>query len=203
MTEKNIDAGPSLIIGLIILLIFGLHCAFAGEQKFEFSPFMDFNGSVHGGLGSHNDGFAASVGAGAELLYVVNDNFAFGINGKTNLNYDNYLQSANDDDVIVDEYGTWTSTFGGIVYMGESFYLAYMAIYHMDTFHESTYLSCDDGDIEMKKAPYKINELNYLIEVGFRASYHMAIYADVTTHLVETEVDRSKYQIYFGLKYHI
>jgi iron complex transport system substrate-binding protein len=34
-------------------------------------------------------------------------------------------------------------------------------------------------------------------------SYHFALYADVTTHLVETRVDRSKYQVYLGLKYHI
>ena len=109
----------------------------------------------------------------------------------------------NKDDVIVDEYGTWTSTFGGIVYMGEMFYMAYMAIYHVDTFHESTYLSCEDGDTELKKLPYTIDEFNYLIEVGLRIMYHISIYADITTHLVETKVDRSKYQIYLGLKYHI
>ena len=87
--------------------------------------------------------------------------------------------------------------------MGEMFYMAYMIIYHVDTFHESTYLSGSNGDIEQKKLPYTIDELNYLFEVGLRLSYHMSVYADITTHLVETKVDQSKYQIYLGLKYHI
>ena len=198
------DANPagSIVVAIIFLMILGCQLAFGQEKKFEFSPYMDFNTSIHGGIGHHYDGFAASVGAGAEFLYVVNDNFAFGVNGKTNLNYDNYLQDSSDD-VIVDEYGTWTSTIGGIVYMGEMFYMAYMAIYHVDTFHESTYLSCTDGDIEQKKLPYNIDEFNYLVEFGLRLNYHMSVYADITTHLVETKVDQSKYQIYLGLKYHI
>lgn len=204
MIKYNANTAGSVVVAIIFLMIIGCQLAFGQEKKFEFSPYMDFNGSIHGGIGSHYDGFAASVGAGAEFLYVVNDNFAFGVNGKTNLNYDNYLsEGPADDDVIVDEYGTWTSTFGGIVYMGEMFYMAYMAIYHVDTFHESTYISCSDGDIEQKKLPYSIDEFNYLFEVGLRLSYHMSVYADITTHLVETKVDQSKYQIYLGLKYHI
>lgn len=200
--KYEVEHGPGIYIFIILLVLAGLHEIFASD-KFEFSPYMDFNFSSHGGLGSHYDGIAGSVGAGAEWLYVVNDNFAFGVNGKTNLNYENYLSEAKDDDVIVDEYGTWTASIGGIVYMGEMFYMAYMAIYHIDTFHESTYLSCSDGDIELKKNPYNIDELNYLVELGFRLSYHMSVYADITTHLVETKVDQSKYQIYLGLKYHI
>lgn len=203
MIKYDVEYGPSIFIFFLVLIVFGVHELFA-DDKFEFSPYMDFNGSIHGGIGSHYDGFAASAGAGAEFLYVVNDNFAFGVNGKTNLNYDNYLSEGPvDDDVIVDEYGTWTLTFGGIVYMGEMLYMAYMAIYHVDTFHESTYLSCSDGDIEQKKLQYTVDEFNYLLEIGLRLSYHMSVYADITTHLVETKVDQSKYQIYLGLKYHI
>lgn len=203
MIEYNANPAGSIAVAIIFLLILGCQSTFGQGKKIEISPYMDFNGSIHGGIGSHYDGFAASVGAGAEVLYVVNDNFAFGVNGKTNLNYDNYLQDGPDDDVLVDEYGTWTSTFGGIVYVGEMFYMSYMAIYHVDTFYESTYLSCTDGDIEREKLPYTIHEFNYLLEFGLRLNYHMSVYADITTHLVKTKVDQSKYQVYLGLKYHI
>lgn len=203
MVKYSANTAASVVMAIVLLMAACCQLAFGQEKKIEISPYMDFNGSVHGGIGSHYDGFAVSVGAGAEILYVANDNFAVGFNAKTNLNYDNYLSDGPDGDAIVDEYGTWTATFGGIVYMGEMFYMAYMAIYHIDTFHESTYLSCSDGDIEQDKLPYSIDEFNYLFEVGLRLSYHMSVYADITTHLVETEVDRSKYQVYLGLKYHI
>ena len=211
MTKYEINQIPSILIGFALLLIVGAHLAFADETKrIEFSPYMDFNGSVHGGVNDRFDGIAFSGGAGAELLYVVNDGFAFGANAKTSLHYENYMEDAKTidrkykGDALVDEYGVWTATAGGIVYMGDMFYLSYMAIYHVDTFHESTYISDDEeGDIEQEKAPYKIDRLNYALEAGFRVSYHFALYADVTTHLVETGVDRSKYQVYLGLKYHI
>ena len=202
--KYNVNFGPSLLIAMVLVCILGIHSVFAGETKrFEVSPYVDFNGSIHGGIFDHYSGIAAGVGGGCEVLFVANDNFAVGVNGKTNLNFDAYFQDGSGDNVLVDEYGTWTATLGGIMYIGEMFYMSYMAIYHVDTFHESTYLSGDDGDIEQKKLPYTIDEMNYLLEIGLRLSYHMSVYADITTHLIETEADRSKYQIYLGLKYHI
>ena len=104
MIKYNANPAGSIVVAIILLMIISCQLAFGQEKKFEISPYMDFNGSIHGGIGNHYDGFAASVGAGAEVLYVVNDNFAFGANGKTNLNYDNYLQDGPDDDMLVDEY---------------------------------------------------------------------------------------------------
>ena len=200
MCMNNKNYCNTFILCFLIIIVCGLHAAFG--KTFEVNPFMDFNCSIHGGLGDNYKGFAFSVGAGTEVLYVVNSDFAFGLNAKTNLNMDIYNKKHNHD-IVVDEYGTWTVTGGGIVYMGDMLYLSYMAIYNLDTFHEDTYLSTNDGDIDIKKLKYNIDALDYLVEIGLRTSFHFSVYVDVTTHLVESEIDMSKYQVYVGLKYHI
>ena len=83
MIKYNANIGGSLVVAIIFFIVICCGIAFGQENKFELSPYMDFNGSLHGGIGSHNTGFAVSMGVGAEFLYVVNDNFAFGVNGKT------------------------------------------------------------------------------------------------------------------------
>lgn len=198
--NKNINYGNSIIYLVLFVLLIGTHLAFG--KPFEVTPYADFNVSIHGGLGDNYKGFAFGGGFGGEVLYVVTDDFAFGLNGKTNLNMDVYNKQY-DADVIVDEYGTWTVAAGGIVYMGEMFYLSYMAMFNLDTFHENTYLSCDEGDFDTKKIPYKIDDIDYLVEIGLRTSFHFSVYIDITTHLVESEIDLSKYQVYVGMKYHI
>lgn len=204
MIKNNTDCGSSLIIAIVIVMIMGLHFAFADENKpFEFSPYMDFTGSVHGGGGDYYEGFAFGIGAGAEALIVVNSGFAFGVNGNTRINYDNYVEYIEHGDVIVDDYGLWTAAGGAIVYVGNWFYVSYMAMINMKTFHEESYLSTDCGDAEMDKIRYHIDPVDYILEFGIRASYHVSVYMDITTHLVESELAESKYQFYFGFKYHI
>lgn len=205
MIKYDSNFGGSLVVAIIFILIIASNIAFADDsKKIQTTGFMDFNMSVHSGFGDNYDGIAFGGGPGAEVLYVVNDGFAFGLTGKTNINYDNYVQyPEGTDDVIVDDYGLWTIAGGGIVYMGDVFYLAYMAMANLWTFHEDTYLSTPDGDIGMKKAKYHIDSVDYILEIGARLSYHGGIYMDITTHLVETEIAPNRYQIYVGLKYFI
>lgn len=192
-----------IVAVIVLLLLMGVRVAFGSEtKKIEFSPFMDFNTTLHGGIGKHFNGFAGEIGAGAELLYVINDNFAFGVNGKTNLVYDCYL----DDDkrgTVVDEYGIWTGSLGGIVYMGEMFYLSYMAIVELDTFHDDTYISGEEEDISVDKIKYTIEDMNYTLEAGLRTDYHMSIYTSLNSQLVIPEGKKTRYQVKVGLKYHI
>ena len=161
---------------IVLILLIGIRFAFGAEtKKIEFSPFMDFNTTLHGGIGKHFNGFAGEIGAGAELLYVINDNFAFGVNGKTNLVYDCYL----DDDkrgIVVDDDGIGTGSLGGIVYMGEMFYLSYMAIVELDTFHDDTYISGEEEDISVDKIKYTIEDMNYTLEAGLNTYINISNY---------------------------
>lgn len=195
--------GPSLCIAIILVVLCAAHLSFGADmKKIEFSPFVDFDVTLHGGIGKHWNGFAGSAGAGAEALYVVNNNFAFGVNGKTNLVYDCYLDDSKEG-TVVDEYGIWTGSLGGIVYMGEMFYLSYMAIVELNTFHEETYVSTDEEDVTVEKLPYKIEDMNYTLEAGLRTDYHMSVYTSLNSQFVIPEGKKTRFQVKVGLKYHI
>ena len=198
------SAGPSIIILLMMLIAFGCNLAFGTEDKpYEFSPFVDANGSIHGGIGKHYDGLAGSIGFGAELLYVVNNRFAVGPVAKTNVHYELYNSDINSDEMVMDEYGLWTASIGGIVYMGNSFYTSVQAMMLLDDFYHSTYIHNGSQDNEIDPFKYNIDDLDMVLEIGLRVDYHASIYAEITTHLVETAVNTSKYQLYIGLRFHI
>lgn len=199
MKATKIDA---ILIGIVFLALFVFVGVSHAKKNIEISPYVDFNATIHGGIGDHYDGFGISAGFGSEFLYVLTDQFAIGINGKTNINGDYYL-AHHGHDSMVDEYGTWTGSLGGIMYIGDMFYMSYMAIINLDTFHHSTYLHTDYGDIDMSPESYRVDPVDYCMEFGLRMQYHASMYVSVTTHLVENEYDLSKYQVYIGLKYHI
>lgn len=204
MIKYNSNYTSSIIVAIIFIVIISGQIVFGSEDKpFEVSPYMDFNGTIHGGGGDFYEGFGFGIGAGMEALFVVNDGFAFGINGVMRLNYDNYIKYLSDENTLIDDYGLWTGTGGVIVYIGDWFYTSYMAIINMRTFHKDSYLATKDGDIAVEKIKYKIDKIDYCLELGIRASYHISFYIDLTTHLVESDLVKSKYQVYMGVKYHI
>ena len=55
MIKYNANPAGSIVVAIIFLLILGCQLAFGQEKKIEISPYMDFNGSIHGGIGSCND----------------------------------------------------------------------------------------------------------------------------------------------------
>ena len=175
--------GPSICIAIILAVLCLAHISFGADmKKIEISPFVDFDVTLHGGIG--------------------NNNFAFGVNGKTNLVYDCYLDDSKEG-TVVDEYGIWTGSLGGIVYMGEMFYLSYMAIVELNTFHEETYVSTDEEDVTVEKLPYKIEDMNYTLEAGLRTDYHMSVYTSLNSQFVIPEGKKTRFQVKVGLKYHI
>lgn len=198
--EKNFT-GTLFCLLLMFFCVF-THVCFAGENYFQKGTFVDFNGTAHNGL-DKNHGAGVGFGIGGEYLYVVNSNFAIGISGKTNLNFDAYMDYSLDDVTLVDEYGTWAVTGGGIVYIGDYVFVGYNAIYNILTFHHDTYLSYDDSDEDVDPLDYDIDVLNYSVTLGVRLRYHLAMYVDVTTHQIKNGLDNNKRQYYLGIKYYI
>lgn len=194
--------GPTLFILFLMMFVAGIGICFAGENYWQKGMYVDFNGTAHNGF-EHNTGAGVGFGFGGEYIYVVNSNFAVGITGKTNLNFDSYMDYSDSDATLVDEYGTWALTAGGIVYIGDYIFVGYNAICNMMTFHHDTYLDYGDGDIDLEPNEYDIDFLNYSLSLGFRVNYHLSIYTDITTHLIKTEIDTNKRQFYVGIKYHI
>ena len=193
--------GPSICIAIILAVLCLAHISFGADmKKIEVSPYVNFDFTSHG-VGKHWQGVSGSIGPGVEAIYVVNNNFAYGLNAKTDILYDCYL----DDDkrgTLVDEYGIWRGSIGAIVYMGEMFYLSYMAVIELSTFHDETYVSAEE-DIPVDKAPYKIEDINYSLEAGLRVDYHMATYISLNSQYVVPEGKKTRFQLKVGLKYHI
>ena len=193
--------GPSIIIAIVLFVLFAIELSPASAlKKVEVSPYVNFDFTSHG-VGKHWQGVSGSIGPGVEAIYVVNNNFAYGLNAKTDILYDCYL----DDDkrgTLVDEYGIWRGSIGAIVYMGEMFYLSYMAVIELSTFHDETYVSAEE-DIPVDKTPYKIEDINYSLEAGLRVDYHMATYISLNSQYVVPEGKKTRFQLKVGLKYHI
>ena len=187
---------------ILLTICFLVAVCFAGENYWQKGGYVDFNGTAHNGFGS-NHGGAISLGFGGEYLYVVNSNFAIGANAKTNVSYDAYMNYDDPDVPVVDEYGIWTITAGGIMYVGDYFFAGYNAIYNLSTFHHDTYLSYDDREVEMDGMDYEIDNLNYSVILGIRTSYHTSIYTEITTHVIKTDFDTNRHQFYIGFQYHI
>lgn len=191
----------SIVIAIILAVLFAAELSSASVmKKIEVSPYINVDVTSHG-VGKHWKGISGSIGPGAEALYVVNNNFAYGVNAKTDILYDCYF----DDDkrgTLVDEYGIWRGNIGIIVYMGEMFYLSYMAVIELSTFHDETYISAEE-DIPVDKSPYKIEDINYSLEAGLRVDYHMATYISVNSQYVIPEGKKTRFQVKVGLKYHI
>ena len=194
--------GGTIIISIIMLVILVGGLAFGEEtKKWEFAPYTDFDGSIHGGLGSHYDGFALGMNFGCEFLFVGSEKFALGPTIKTGLNYDVYNENKTVG-LVVDEYLIWNAAAGGIIYVGDMFYVGTGIVYNIDTFYSDTYIHDDNGnDTSIGKANYTVDEFDYYAEIGFRVDFHAAVYAKGTTHLVETENSYSKYQLYFGVRF--
>lgn len=202
MIKYQVHYGPSLIIAMILFLILGLHVAFAQESKWELTPYVDMNGTIHGGLGDHYQGFASGVGFGTEYVYAMADWFGVGGIAKTNVNVDVYNDPV-PEGLIVNEYWTWTIAAGGIVYMGDKFFMSAYAMWNVDTFWEDTYLHTEDDDIDMDTDHCTVDPIDYVIEAGLRVDYHAAVYLAATTHLVNTKHNSLKRQLYFGIKFFI
>lgn len=188
----------AIIMFALIIFVGSAH----GKNTVEVSPYVDFNGSIHGGFGDHYDGFGVGTGIGLEALYVVTDQFAIGLNTKTNINGEYYLKYYGKN-TLVDEYGVWTGSAGGIMYVGNMFYMSYMAIIGLDVFHHDTYVRMESGDYELTPDTYNMDRIDYCVELGFRLQYHVSVYGSITTHVIENNIDKNKHQFYIGFKYHI
>lgn len=203
MMKYETEAGPSLLIAIVLVLACCAHFAFAGQKvdrHWEAAPYVDFTGTVHGGLGKHYDGLSAGMGVGAEALLVMTERFAVGANAKTVLAYDVYTMFENDN-TIVDEYGIWFASLGPIVYVGDMFYVTAMIQYNLDVFYENTYRHEGTNDEDIEKLDYTINDIDWWFETGFRVDYHVAVYLAANTHLIETEANHARYHLYCGLKF--
>lgn len=195
--------GGTLIVSIVMLII--LTCGFAfGSEKdssWELTPFVDVTGTIHGGIGEHYDGFAMGMGFGCEFLYAPTGKFALGPFAKSSVAYEVYSEDIRDG-LLLDEYGLWSLSVGGIVYMGNSFYMGLGIVYNADVFYTDTYIHDYDGnDTSVDKADYEVDEIDYALEIGFRTDFHAGVYLMVTTHFVETETSFSKYQLYAGVRF--
>lgn len=202
--KYHTDFERGLICLLILVFAFLCNACYGSETTKSYwqnSLFVDFNGTAHNGF-DENHGGAVSFGIGDEYIYVVNSHFAGGVVAKTNLNFDAYIENQ-DEASLIDEYGTWTLTAGGIVYVGDYFFISYNGEYNIKTFHHDTYLSYDDGDKSIKELDYDINNLNYSLTLGYRVNYHLSVYTNITTHIINNELDSNKRQWYLGIKFHI
>jgi len=199
--ESNI--GPSLIIAFVLLAILGTHAAFAKDtrpKKWEYAPFIEFEGTAHGGLGKHYDGLSLGAGIGGELLYAFSDRFAIGGVASTSAVYDAY-NDFEGDGCVIDEYWIWAVSVGGIMYVGDTFYASIQMQYNLDVFYSSTYRHSGTTDTDLEKLDYTVDDLDWRIEAGFRVDYHAAVYIAANTHLVETEMNTSRYQMLIGVKF--
>lgn len=199
--KYEVNYGGTIIVAIIFFLLVGAAWAFGSETRhWEAVPYVDFNGTVHGGFGKHYDGFAGSVGIGFEGLAVVSDRFAVGVNAKTSATYDMY-NTFPGSDMVVDEYGVWSFSIGPVMYVGDMFYLTVLAQSNLDVFYENTYVHSGNTDTEVDKLDYSVDDLDWWFEAGFRVDYHASIYLAANTHLVETSVNTSRYQLHCGLKF--
>lgn len=182
----------------LFLFLFSLSFA---ESYIQHTTYVDFNATLHNDF-EDNKGFAVGFGFGHEILYIVNSKFAFGLNGLTNLNYDCYINSVDYYEGLYDDFGTWTGTLGGIVYVGDYFYLGYNLIYNFMTFHHDTWI--DDGydEIKMDDSEYDI-DLSYSLTIGLRVRYYLSIYAEIRTLQIENQTYTPSKQVYLGLRYYI
>lgn len=203
MNYNETKVGPSLVIAIVLVFILGARLAFAGQdvpRRWEATTYVDFNGTIHNGAGSHYEGFSGGMGFGFEALMVLSDRFAVGVNAKTVAAYDIYVDY-HGDYAIADEYGVWYASAGPIFYIGDMFYLTAMAQYNLDVFYENTYRHEGTNDTNIEKLEYNIDDIDWWFETGFRVDYHAAIYLAASTHIVETSVNTAKYQLYCGLKF--
>ena len=193
-------AGPSIAIAFVLLVMFLGHYAFAGEtRRWEVAPFVDFNGTVHGGFGDRYDGMSGSAGIGFEALLVVSDRMAVGAVAKTSAIYDLYNYPSGGD--VMDEYGVWTASAGAIAYLGDMLYFSAMLQCNLDVFYGSTYVHDGSSDTEIEKSDYTVDDTDGWFELGFRVDYRAAVYVAANTHLVETGRNTAKYHVYLGLKF--
>ena len=203
MIKYRFNYGASLIVCMVLFLIVGAHAVRAQEDsKWELTPYVDMNGTIHGGLGEHYQGFAGGIGFGAEYVYALADWFGAGGIAKTNVNADVYNERV-PEGLIVNEYWTWTVSAGGIVYMGDKFYMSAYAMWNVDTFWEDTYLHTEDNDYDLETEHCTVDAIDYVMEAGLRVDYHAAVYLAATTHLVNTKHSTLKRQLYFGIKFFI
>ena len=201
MIKYESNAGPSLVIAIVLLLILGAHAAFAGNaKKWEYAPFVELEGTAHGGLGKHYDGLSLGAGIGGELVYVFSDRFALGGTVSTDAVYDAY-NDFEGDGCVIDEYWIWTLSAGAIAYVGDVFYASVRMQYNLDVFYSSTYRHSGTTDTDMEKLDYAVDDMDWRLEVGFRVDYHAAVYVAGNTHLVETAVNTSRYQMLVGVKF--
>lgn len=201
MIKYETRIGPSLLIAIVLVLVFGAHLAFAEkvDRHWEAAPYVDFTGTAHGGFGKHYDGLSVGMGVGAEALLVMSDRFAVGANAKTVAVYDVYTTFENE--TIVDEYGVWFASLGPIVYVGDMFYVTAMIQYNLDVFYENTYRHEGTNDEDIDKLDYSIDDIDWWFETGFRVDYHASIYLAANTHLIETAANNARYHLYCGLKF--
>ena len=202
--NKTNNYGGTIVTTIVLLVILAAHVAFGSEnenRKWEFTPYTDFYGSLHGGVGSHYDGLGLGMNIGCEFLAVATDKFAIGIDAGTGANYDVYQEIVSGGS-IMDEYWIWTFSAGVVIYIGDMFYVGAKIVYNADIFYEDTYFHDSDGnDTSIEKKDYDVDEFDYTAEIGFRVDFHAAVYLMGTTHFVENEQSFSKYQLYAGVKF--
>ena len=182
----------------IFLFILLVTMSVFAENKYELTPFIGFDATIHRGLGNYYRGISLGIDAGLEALYTPTDDFGVGIQASTGIKYDCYMMDTDTshDASVIDEYFPWVVSVGPVIYL-ENWYLSGMVIRVLDIERHNTYISDAHADTPIKKRPFNINDWDYSFEVGYRTTFHSAIGVKVSTNLINSyTIDNSMYNIY-------
>lgn len=192
------------VLILIVAALFGAWGMAFGQV--ELTPTVGFEFTSHNGFGDHFRGLSIGMDLGGEIVYAPHNNFGIGLQGKTGLAYDAYMIDSEHThrETIVDEYIPWTFFAGPIFYIGNSWFVSGSVGQVINIIHHDTYLSTEETNEDLSDRPYRTGHWKYMIETGWRTSFHWAISAKVMTNLIDSyTIHRSKWNIYLGFRYFI